>query len=426
MVNAGTLPTFGDFFEELGAGLLAIEGAGLGFFLGDPEEETLGDGIIRLVCLNPAEGGLRAIGITGDVLRAALGDEFGGGGALSDEAGIDAGGSSCLRFGAGDALGDGRGAGIGRSEFGLSREGGASAIHIAAFQEGLGAIEERGSFFFFQIGNQLLGQRIHGERGERGVDGGDGIVGAAIADLGAGGGELGLGAGDGGTDAVGLGAGHGLGLLLGSRRAARRRWGLARLRNLDIDHPRSSRCGAGERSSGLSGGAGGGFGLSAALGVELGAEAEHRRIVRGEGDELVERPLRGVEIAGIAGAQDLRHEANFHIGRAGLGGVSDRRGERENRDGEEKAGRRRKGGFVHCGKLLGGGRRVRGSVIISFAGGERAAVWLGERRAFFRNLDARGGEENFSNAISHVAEHEAIAGPHFTGGLITCRRDKGG
>ena len=160
--------------------------------------------------------------------------------------------------------------------------------------------------------------------------------------------------------------------------------------------------------------------------AELGTEAEHRRIGRGEGDELVERPLRGVEIAGIAGAQDLRHEANFHVGRAGLGGVSDRRGERENRDGEEKAGRRRKGGFVHCGKLLSGGRLVRWSVIISFARGERAAVWLGERRAFFRNLDARGGEQNFFNAISHLAEHEAIAGPHFTCGLITCRRDKGG
>ena len=426
LVNAGTLPTLGDFFEELGAGFLTIEGAGLGFFLSDPQEETLGDGIIRLVRLNPAEGGLRAIGITGDVLRATLGDEFGGGGALGDEAGIDAGGGSRLRFGAGDALGDGRGAGIGRSEFGLSREGGASAVHVAAFQEGLGAIEERGGFFFFQVGNQLLGQRIYRKRGECGVDGGDRIVGAAVADLGAGGGELRLSAGDGGADAVGLGAGHGLGLLLGSRRAARRRWGLAGLRNLDIDHPRSSRCGTGERGSGLGGGAGGGFGLSAALGVELGTEAEHGRIVRGEGDELVERPLRGVEIAGIAGAQDLRHEANFHIGRAGLGGVSDRRGERENRDGEEKAGRRRKGGFVHCGKLLGGGRGVRWSGIVSFARGERAAVRLRERRAFFRNLDARGGEQNFFNTISHLAEHEALAGPHFTRGLITRRRDKGG
>jgi len=95
----GALPTFGDFFQELGAGLLAVEGAGLGFLLRNAEEETFGHGVVGRLGLDCAERALSAVDVAGDVLGATLGDELVDRSALGREGRVDAGGDDRSRFG---------------------------------------------------------------------------------------------------------------------------------------------------------------------------------------------------------------------------------------------------------------------------------------------------------------------------------------
>jgi hypothetical protein len=354
----GRCQPFGDFFEELGAGLFAVQRASVDFLLGDADKETLGDGVVGFFGLDGAEGGLGAVDIAGDVLRAAFGDEFGGGGAFDAELRIDSGDGRGLRLGLRDFLGNGGSARVGGGDFVLGGERGASAVGVADLEAGLGLIEERGRFFLLQIGDDFLGERIRRERGERGIERGDGGIGAAVAELGAGGGELGLGGGDRGADATGFGASKRFGFLFGRGAAGGRRGGLAGLGNLDVDH--RGRGGRGRSGGDRSGRrARGGLGAGGAQGVELGAQAQHGGIVGRERHELVEGLLGLVEVAGIAGAEDIGHQADLHVGLALGDNAAGRHREREERGGEQNEERRGKGVFFHCRKVIGSGEARR-------------------------------------------------------------------
>ncbi len=101
LIDAGPLPALRDLLEHLGSGLLPVKRTGLGFFLGDAEQEALGHGIIRLLRLDGPEGFLGAINVAGHVLGAAFGDQLRGRGAIGREGDIGARASDLALQGAG-------------------------------------------------------------------------------------------------------------------------------------------------------------------------------------------------------------------------------------------------------------------------------------------------------------------------------------